>query len=636
MVLFHKPDIFRLLLIFSRNNYLSLSSKLAFILNYFISFLKGEALEEVLEVDDALGTTVERLQETYNGIKVYDTVVTIHKSKNGVLTGEASGEFIQDIAEDLADTEVHISDKETLHIALDKEGDDVNDAINVKYSKEIYLDDDNHARLVNIVSYLVEGVKRPVYIIDAKNGEILKHWQSLTTYPCCERKYNATGGNERAGKIIYGNMPYCLTPDIINGTCFLENDYVRVIDSDKSYWETAYFDCETGPEDEVNGAYSPAVDAFFYGTVVGKMFEEWFNSTPLIGIVLIKVHSGYDMENAYWDGEYCSFGDGYNRFYPFTELDIVAHEIGHGVTEFSSDLEYYGESGGINEAFSDIMGEAAENYLLKSDFMTGYSIMKTEPYLREFQRPERDNNSISHVDDMHSYMDVHYSSGIYRRIWYVVVKEEEMPIRDAFTVFLHANRMYWHETTSFYSASCDLLRAAIDLGYDTQPFRTAFEDVGISYCSSVADPKSRSSGVQNLYVNETINRVLVSETKKPRFMINTPLDCSNFYVDVERNSSKDVLISVMRDGWNTTCEGGAKLAAEEVNHVMIAECANNTFYIQLSLSDKPADDGCDEGSDVMVAITAGYTVPTEYESDDDDDYYDDNDDDYYYYYDDYR
>ena len=55
-----------------------------------------------------------------------------------------------------------------------------------------------------------------------------------------------------------------------------------------------------------------------------------------------------------------TFGDGCNYLYPLVSQDVIAHELGHGITDRYSDLYYSGQSGGINEAFSDMSGEVAE------------------------------------------------------------------------------------------------------------------------------------------------------------------------------------------------------------------------------------------------------------------------------------
>ncbi|MEZ4937305.1 MAG: M4 family metallopeptidase [Crocinitomicaceae bacterium] len=69
--------------------------------------------------------------------------------------------------------------------------------------------------------------------------------------------------------------------------------------------------------------------------------------------------SGYD--NAFWDGQRMTYGDGSNNN-PFTAIDIAGHEIGHGLTSFTADLVYQDEPGALNESFSDIFGVLVEHY----------------------------------------------------------------------------------------------------------------------------------------------------------------------------------------------------------------------------------------------------------------------------------
>ncbi|MEH6824032.1 MAG: M4 family metallopeptidase [Motiliproteus sp.] len=72
-----------------------------------------------------------------------------------------------------------------------------------------------------------------------------------------------------------------------------------------------------------------------------------------------------------------TFGDGASIFYPLVSLDVSAHEVSHGFTEQNSNLIYSSQSGGINEAFSDMAGEAAENFMHReNDFLVGADIFK--------------------------------------------------------------------------------------------------------------------------------------------------------------------------------------------------------------------------------------------------------------------
>jgi len=75
------------------------------------------------------------------------------------------------------------------------------------------------------------------------------------------------------------------------------------------------------------------------------------------------VHYSNNYVNAYWDGSRMTYGDGDGVNYgPLVSLDIVGHEITHGVTEYTANLVYSYESGALNESFSDIFGEAIENF----------------------------------------------------------------------------------------------------------------------------------------------------------------------------------------------------------------------------------------------------------------------------------
>ena len=107
------------------------------------------------------------------------------------------------------------------------------------------------------------------------------------------------------------------------------------------------------------------------------MYNDWVGTAPLTFQLKMRVHYGNNYENAFWDGSAMTFGDGQNTFYPLVSLDVSAHEVSHGFTEQNSGLIYSGKSGGLNEAFSDMAGEAAEFYMKGSnDWLVGQEILK--------------------------------------------------------------------------------------------------------------------------------------------------------------------------------------------------------------------------------------------------------------------
>ncbi|XP_070194508.1 elastase-like isoform X2 [Littorina saxatilis] len=89
---------------------------------------------------------------------------------------------------------------------------------------------------------------------------------------------------------------------------------------------------------------------FYFGDSTGALYEQWYAPR-------LRIHYSRCYQNAFWNGRDMTFGDGCSALYPLVSQDVVAHELGHGITDRYSDLYYSGQSGGINEAFSDMSEE---------------------------------------------------------------------------------------------------------------------------------------------------------------------------------------------------------------------------------------------------------------------------------------
>ena len=111
-----------------------------------------------------------------------------------------------------------------------------------------------------------------------------------------------------------------------------------------------------------------AVDEAYEG--LGATYDFFWDAFARDGIdaaggsLLATVHFGDDYDNAFWNGERMVFGDGDGDvFVGFTRsLSVIAHELGHGVTEAAGGLEYQGQSGALNESLSDVFGALAEQH----------------------------------------------------------------------------------------------------------------------------------------------------------------------------------------------------------------------------------------------------------------------------------
>ena len=149
------------------------------------------------------------------------------------------------------------------------------------------------------------------------------------------------------------------------------------------------------------------------------------------------VHYGDAYDNAFWDGEgHMFFGDGDGQLLTDTTkgLDVIGHELTHGVTQNEANLTYSGQSGALNESVSDVFGSLVKQYHLSqtadaADWLIGADIVGPQllPALRSMKAPGTANPHDSQPADMDHYVTtasdnggVHTNSGIPNHAFYVI------------------------------------------------------------------------------------------------------------------------------------------------------------------------------------------------------------------------
>jgi Zn-dependent metalloprotease len=188
-----------------------------------------------------------------------------------------------------------------------------------------------------------------------------------------------------------------------------------------------------------------ATDEAYEG--LGDTFEFWLEAygrnsiddagMPLRGVV----HFGELYPNAFWDGQRMVFGDGDGQVLGLMtgSLDVIGHELGHGVTEKEAGLEYWGQSGAMNESLSDVWGSlvkqrkqgqdaAAADWLIGSEVWTpsiagdALRSMKApgtaydDPLVGKDPQPGHMNDYVETVQDNGG---VHINSGIPNHAFYL-------------------------------------------------------------------------------------------------------------------------------------------------------------------------------------------------------------------------
>ncbi|MER6227253.1 M4 family metallopeptidase [Streptomyces sp900105755] len=141
-----------------------------------------------------------------------------------------------------------------------------------------------------------------------------------------------------------------------------------------------------------------------------------------------RVHYSSSYVNAFWDDScFCmTYGDGSGGTHALTSLDVAGHEMSHGVTSNTAGLNYTGESGGLNEATSDIFGTGVEFYANNSsdvgDYLIGekIDINGDGSPLRYMDKPSKDGSSADSWYSGVGNLDVHYSSGPANHMFYLL------------------------------------------------------------------------------------------------------------------------------------------------------------------------------------------------------------------------
>jgi Zn-dependent metalloprotease len=186
-----------------------------------------------------------------------------------------------------------------------------------------------------------------------------------------------------------------------------------------------------------------AVDQAYDGLgATYNFFSDVFGRDSIDGAGLILrglVHFGTNYNNAMWDGEEMIFGDGDGvLFTSFTaSLDVIGHELTHGVTQYEANLVYSRQSGALNESLSDVFGSMVKQYSLdqtaaEADWLIGPDCVgeQLKPALRSMKAPGTANPYDDQPSDMDGYVTtpedhggVHTNSGIPNQAFYVAATE---------------------------------------------------------------------------------------------------------------------------------------------------------------------------------------------------------------------
>lgn len=287
---------------------------------------------------------------------------------------------------------------------------------------------------------------RPVFrdtIVSARDGTIIAEWDALQTAEGIgNSQYNGkvTLQTTQSGASFSMIDPTRGSGGLFGGLAVTDAKHGSTTGEVYTHVENSWGDgkqfVEGGSTTGPNGQ-TAAVNAMWGMSATYDMLKNtmgWHSLDGKDSATHINVHVNTAYDNAYYDDscKCMSIGDG-EYFYNLGSLDVIGHEMSHGVTAATSRLLYFGESGGLNESSSDIVGEIVEAYARAggtggsvpangNDWALGKEIARDGVPLRFMHKPSLDKRSPDAWSSSLKHLDVHFSSGPNNRMFYFLAQ----------------------------------------------------------------------------------------------------------------------------------------------------------------------------------------------------------------------
>ncbi|MFE3327437.1 M4 family metallopeptidase [Streptomyces sp. NPDC059176] len=386
----------------------------------------GLGAQEKLVVRDVVkdqdGTTHTRYERTYAGLPVLGGDLVVAETKTGRTESvtKASRASLKNV-DTTADVAPAVAEKQAVAAAR-TEGSKKATADRAP-RKVVWMAEGTPVLAYETVvgGFQHDGTPNEMHVVtDASNGKKLYKWQAIN---------EGTGNTQYSGQVTLGTAPSYTLTDTGRG-----NHKTYNLNHGSSGTGTLFSGSDDIWGDGTPGnAETAGADAHYGAALTWDYYKNVQGRSGIKGDgvgAYSRVHYGNNYVNAFWsDSCFCmTYGDGSGNSKPLTSIDVAAHEMTHGVTSATAKLVYSGESGGLNEATSDIFAAAVEFYADndkdKGDYLVGekIDINGNGTPLRYMDKPSKDSRSKDSWYSGLGGIDVHYSSGPANH-WYYLLSE---------------------------------------------------------------------------------------------------------------------------------------------------------------------------------------------------------------------
>ncbi|MFE9174132.1 M4 family metallopeptidase [Streptomyces kebangsaanensis] len=377
-------------------------------------------------VKDADGTVHTRYERTYAGLPVLGGDLVVHTSKAGKTQGVTRATKATIKVATLT-PKIAATKAEKQALALAKDAGSENTAPDQAPRKVVWAGDGTPVLAYETVvgGLQDDGTPNELHVItDAATGETLHEYQGVHT---------GTGKTLYSGSVTLTTTLSGSTYQLYDTTRGGHKTYnlARGTSGTGTLFTNTTDVWGTGTASSSSTDQTAAADAAYGAQTTWDFYKNTFgrNGIKNNGVAAYsRVHYGNAYVNAFWqDSCFCmTYGDGAGNVKPLTSLDVAGHEMSHGVTANTARLNYSGESGGLNEATSDIFGTGVEFYANNAsdpgDYLIGekININGNGTPLRYMDKPSKDGASADYWSSSLGSKDVHYSSGPANHFFYLL------------------------------------------------------------------------------------------------------------------------------------------------------------------------------------------------------------------------
>jgi Zn-dependent metalloprotease len=342
------------------------------------------------------------------------------------------------------------------------------------------------------------------YFINAITGEVIEKYNHTCAVGPTTSVANDLMGNAKTIHVFHDNIYYMINAakDMYTGPLTtkpgLGKGIIVTLDFQNSTQKKPSYKEITTTN---NTGWSPtAVSAHHNANVAYDYFKNTFGrqsfdnkGADIISFINVADDDGGGLDNAYWTGQYMIYGNGRNAFKPLARgLDVGGHEMAHGVTQETADLEYKNEPGAINESFSDIFGAMID----RDDWLIGEDVVKLSAFpsgaMRNMADPHNGGSGLNdngwqpnHMNEKYTGTQdnggVHINSGIVNRAYYLIANS--IGKSKAEQIYYKALTQYLTKSSKFIDLRLAIVKAAGDLhganSAEVNAAKQAFDAVGI-------------------------------------------------------------------------------------------------------------------------------------------------------------